>query len=150
MKKYVTLLFFWLLLLPAFAQRDICPRQFVAGIAPQILNSKMAASTTLLCFNAYALMYSGISRTPLWSAEHLHENGSTDLQSPKRRNAFHAEPRLPRSERSELRDYAHSGFDRGHMTPSGDMPTPQAQYESFSLANIVPQNPESNQQLGKV
>ena len=65
----------------------------------------------------------------------------------KRRNAFHADPQLPPDERAELSDYARSGFDRGHMAPSGDMPTAEAQQESFSLADMVPQDPNSNRTL---
>jgi endonuclease G len=88
-----------------------------------------------------------VTRTPLWSAEHLTRDrleGAEALKRP-RGNAFHAEPRLSKSERAELKDYARSGYDRGHMSPNGDMSTPKAQHESFSLANMVPQHPCNNE-----
>ena len=61
-----------------------------------------------------------------------------------RLNAFHPEAGLAVEGRAELSDYARSGFDRGHMTPSGDMPDAISQWESFSLANVVPQTPTLN------
>jgi endonuclease G len=63
----------------------------------------------------------------------------------RRSSSFHAEQRLPIGERAEPDDYRRSGFDRGHMSPSGDMSTDIAQNESFSLANMVPQNPCHNE-----
>ena len=44
----------------------------------------------------------------------------------ERRSAFHAEPALPTDERARLSDYERSGYDRGHMALSEDMPDPQA------------------------
>lgn len=127
--------------------RGQCPQHFVQGVAPEFINPKIANGTTPLCFIAFAVMHSDVSRTPLWSAEHLTASALDEDHQPKRRNTFHAESRLARQARAELRDYAKSGFDRGHMSPSGDMPTVRAQHESFSLANMVPQNPNNNQQL---
>jgi endonuclease G len=124
-----------------------CADHFVDGSAPVITSPSLAKQTKMLCFEGYAVMYSGISRTPLWSAEHLTARRVEQASQLKRKNTFHAEEQLPVADRSELADYARSGFDRGHMSPSGDMPTENAQHESFSLANMIPQSPKNNQIL---
>jgi endonuclease G len=124
-----------------------CNDHFAGGQAPIITSESLKQKTALLCYEEFAVMHSGIARTPLWSAEHLDEKQIVDAKAIKRKNTFHAEEQLPESDRAELSDYARSGFDRGHMAPSGNMPTENAQHESFSLANIVPQNPKNNQRL---
>ena len=124
-----------------------CAQHYVQGQAPVFINEKVAVSTTELCYEAFATMHSGVTHTPLWSAEHLVRSNIESAQSMSRKNAFHAESQLPRGERAELKDYVRSGFDRGHMAPNGDMPTQAAQYESFTLANMVPQNPNNNRYI---
>jgi endonuclease G len=87
-------------------------------------------------------MYSGVSKTPIWSAEHLTKE-KISAKIP-RKDMFHPENRLSASERAELSDYEKTGYDRGHMTPSADMGTEATQAESFSLANMVPQDHRNN------
>lgn len=123
--------------------KNPCLSQFYADTAPELTNVKLTKQSYPLCYGAFNLMYSGISRTPLWVAEHLnYERVSTKI---KREDNFHEETRLPVEVRSRLDDYRSSGYDRGHMAPNGDMSDRESQYDSFSLANIVPQTPENNQ-----
>jgi endonuclease G len=99
----------------------------------------LQARTQEVCFEGYAVLHSGISRTPLYAAEHLTGTNLDAAKTLTRENTFHAEPALPVGDRAELSDYARSGYDRGHMAPNADFATRTAQGESFSLANMVPQ-----------
>ena len=140
MKK--TLLLTSLFSIILYAAPTACPQFYVDGEAPIIVNEKLASKTKELCFESFGVMHSGISKTPLWSAEYLTASAiDADVQ---RKDKFHEETQLPQSERAELKDYAKSGYDRGHMSPSADMPTESAQAESFSLANMVPQDHNHN------
>src|SRR3954453_1234885 len=131
----------------AQASSTACPQHFLNGQAPVLTNPKLSAQTHELCYSGYAVLHSGITRTPLWSAEHLTRERIEGARGTARVNTFHPDPNLPESERAGLSDYARSGFDRGHMAPSADMPDPQSQDESFSLANMIPQNPNNNRYL---
>jgi endonuclease G len=128
-------------------QVQTCADHFVGGQAPQFTNAKLATSTKPLCFNVFSVMHSGLTRTPLWSAEHLQVRNIEAAQALSRENSFHAETQLAPAQRAELADYARSGYDRGHMAPNGDMPDRDSQRDSFSLANIVPQDGENNRHL---
>jgi endonuclease G len=135
------------LLAPALALASGCPDHYLDARAPEIRNPKLAVATRELCYGVFGIMHSGVTRTPLWSAEHLRADNVASAQGMKRDNAFHAEPRLPPGQRAELNDYARSGYDRGHMAPNGDMPDPISQRESFSLANMVPQDGDHNRHI---
>ena len=116
----------------------------MGGQPPVLLNRKLAQKTHLLCFKAFAVLTSGVTRGPLWSAERLTSTVIDNARQTPREGTFHAESALPRGDRAELSDYARSGYDRGHMAPSGDMPDPRALQQSFSLANVLPQAPQLN------
>jgi len=137
------------LLLPglAGAAASSCPDHYVDGRAPEIRNPKLASATRELCYGVFGVMHSGVTRTPLWSAENLTADNVASAQGMKRDNDFHPESRLPRNQRAELADYARSGFDRGHLAPNGDMPDKRTQRESFTLANMVPQDGDHNRHI---
>jgi len=122
-----------------------CADSYVDGTAPALTNDKLKAKTQELCFFDYAVLHSGVTRTPLWAAEHLTKKGLA--KQINRDDDFHAELSLPRDQRAELEDYSGSGYDRGHLAPAGDMTTDKAMRESFSLANMTPQLPAHNRGL---
>jgi endonuclease G, mitochondrial len=124
-----------------------CAEHYLDGRPPEIRDPRLASAARELCYSEFGVMHSGLTRTALWSAEHLAAGQIAAAAGLDRDNAFHAEPRLPRNQRAELSDYARSGFDRGHLAPNGDMPDRRAQRESFSLANMVPQDREHNRHI---
>jgi endonuclease G, mitochondrial len=137
---------------PAHAQAPAdwpaaCPEHFRGGLAPALANPKLAEKARPLCYRAYAVLHSGRSRGPIYAAEHLTAERVRLARETDRVSEFREEPRLPLDERADLQDYVRSGYDRGHMAPSGDMPDLAAQAESFSLANVVPQDPSDNRFL---
>ena len=123
---------------PAWA--DDCAALFAGGQAPVLLNAKLAPRTTMLCNEAFAVLASGVTRGPLWSAEYLTAQGVADAEVTARTGRFHEEERLPPEDRALLSDdYPLRSDHSGYTAPSGDMPNPDAQQQSFSLANTVPQ-----------
>jgi endonuclease G len=131
----------------AEAAPTACPQHFAAGGSPDLTNPRLSANTYSLCYTGYAVLFSGLTRTPLWSAEHLTAQRVRNSRGDTRVNSFHADPGLPPGVGAEMSDYARGGYDRGHMAPSGDMPDRQSQDESFSLANMIPQDPDNNRRL---
>ena len=124
-----------------------CRTNFLDGVEPKPLQAPGTDRPHLLCFTSYAVLESGETRTAVWSAEALTRDKVSAAHDITRDNTFHAEDAIGQADRAELGDYTRSGRDRGHMTPSGDMPDVQSQAESFSLANMIPQAPKNNRRI---
>jgi len=147
MRSLIAVVFGLATISPAWAASTDCPKNFFDGQAPNLINSKLATKTQPLCFTEFAVLHSGLTRTPLYSADHLTAQRVALAKQMRRADAqdtFHEEQSLRSGERAWLKDYVRSGYDRGHMSPNGDMDNPVAQGESFSLANMVPQWPSQN------
>ncbi len=63
------------------------------------------------------------------------------------RGAFEEDPDLPKEfQRVQFNTYTGSGFDRGHLVPSRDRSSTEADNDAvFLMTNIVPQSPPCNQ-----
>mgnify|MGYP001335276929 CR=1 FL=1 len=118
-----------------------CPQFFPAGRMPVV---PAAPALRELCFSSFAILHSGQTKTPVVVAQRLNRRMLAQAREIARTDRFYAEARLPAAERAQLDDYLRSGYSRGHMAPAGDMDTPDAMAQSFSLANMVPQNQVHN------
>ena len=99
----------------------------------------------LIVRDQYALSYSRDRGIPTWVSWHL---AAADLGTTTRDSgAFITDNTLPAGwYRVTHNDYANSGYDRGHMTPSGDRTaSEEANEATFILTNVLPQAPASNQ-----
>lgn len=124
-----------------------CAQDFPDARPPELSAPAPVQRNLFLCNTDFAVLVSGVTHEPVWVAEHLTRDEIRHAQHQLRQGKFHEETRQPEDQRAHLVDYQKSGFDRGHMMPSGDAPSRASQQETFSLANMVPQTPDLNRGL---
>jgi endonuclease G, mitochondrial len=92
----------------------------------------------------YVVSYNKSRATSNWVSWYLN---SSSLGSAPRQNDFRADITLPSGWYQVTQtDYTSSGFDRGHMTPSGDRTSTIADNSAtFLMTNMIPQAPGNNQ-----
>jgi endonuclease G len=94
----------------------------------------------------HALSYNRSNGGPNWVAWHLEKS---DLGGVKRGD-FLPDPLLPPDWQIRPSDYRGSGYDRGHVCPSGDRTRTRADNSAtFVMSNMLPQAAALNQQVWK-
>lgn len=129
------------------ASFDACKHLFPAAKPVPLSLVGAAWQTRGLCSDAFAVLHSGLSKTPLVVVERLNRAQLVDARGEDRTDKFYPDPRLPSTERSHPKDYKRSGFSRGHLAAAGNAPTPQAMAQTFALSNMVPQDPINNSKV---
>ena len=106
---------------------------------PVISNGKQGQ---ILQRTGYTLSYDSKNKTPQWVAWELTKEETKGKE--ERSTEFYPDPDVVGTQVVTY-DYSHSGYDRGHMAPAGDMKwNKQAMQESFYMSNICPQAPNLN------
>lgn len=126
------------------AAKSTCPGKFLNDNPPAVQYDQE------ICFTQFSVLYSDKLKDPVISAEHLTAADVTAAGQMKRKDSFHAEPLVPKQFESTPKDYLHSGYDMGHMTPNGDAGNAQIQGETFSLSNMTPQLPDLNRKAWRL
>lgn len=103
----------------------------------------LGGSATVLSRQGYTTGYSAEWRCPQWVAWTLTSDHTTGPY--KRKGVSYREDTDVPSPRATNSDYMRSGYDRGHMCPSGDNKwSQQAQEDCFLFTNMCPQSHNLN------
>ena len=112
---------------------------------PSQANSKNL-NNLLIVKEEYILSYNcskGIANWVGW------RTSESDLGKLSRSDDFREDESLPKKcYQVDENDYRNSGYDRGHLMPSGDRTkSKSANSSSFLMVNMIPQHPSNNRQI---
>ncbi len=113
----------------------------------QAADAPAAPDHQIRAFQYYSLCYRESYEQAEWSAYCLRD---WMLQkNAKRTNDFRPDPQIEGGS-ATLADYKKSGYDRGHLTPAGDMVfSREAMSETFYMSNMCPQAAAFNRGIWK-
>lgn len=132
---------------PAHGDFAECAAQFPGQKPLQVAAISTQWAPLALCSDAFAVLYSGLTKTPMVVVEKLHRQRLQQAAGIARTDQFYADSRIPAQQRAQLSDYQGSGFDRGHLAAAANQPSAKAMAQSFALSNMVPQDPVHNRKI---
>lgn len=128
-----------------FAQSDSAylAEHLLFGNPSKAADNLSMPSNYLMAKKQFVLSYHRFNGIPNWVAWHL---DSTWLGEITRSNDFRADSTLPEKWYwVHDKSYRRSGYDRGHMCPSGDRTNTQHDNSvTFLMTNMIPQAPNNN------
>ena len=92
--------------------------------------------TIEVCYDGFVVVYDAFKNAPLFSSAKTQQ-----ISSVKRSNDFHRDVRVPSL---TMLDYYKSGYDKGHLTPAEWSNTKSQMNDTFSMVNMVPEDPHFN------
>lgn len=109
-----------------------------AGVLLETPRMEVKAKEQMIKHEGFAISYNANRCIPNWVAYELtKEETYGDVE---RTDYFDIDPAVS-GRQAHFGDYSHTGYDRGHMAPAGDMKwSKEAMDACFYLTNICPQN----------
>jgi endonuclease G len=109
--------------------------------------AQTSKNVTAICRRAYFVAYDAAAKIPNYVTYTLTPPNA--LGCVARTNAFAADASVLNGARPD--DYAGTGYDKGHMSPDGDLSwDQQVEYESFLMTNMSPQAGSLNRGIWKL
>lgn len=126
----------------ALAQVEVPPPPVPLPVDADIC--RFAPTCDYLSRSNYLVSFDGSRRVPRWTLEKLTRESLAGDAS-RDQQTFYRDPETPDEFAPEPRDYAGSMFDRGHLAAAANhRASEEAMSATFTLANIMPQNPNLN------
>ena len=108
---------------------------------------KTKSSDQIISHTGYSLLYNEKYKQANWVAYELTKQETNKIF--ERSNKFISDPQV-KSVNAFNKDYAGSGYDRGHLAPAADMGwSASTMIESFYYSNMSPQQPGFNRGIWK-
>lgn len=130
----------------ALPAKSTCKNIYFGNQRPYIFKASIIgdinASSIEHCFDEYAVIYVPKMKISLISSEFLEKQTVVPLE---RAGLFHEFTNYGIF--ATLDDFA--GWDKGHLLASADFLTKVGQFQSYSLANVIPQNMNNNRGIWK-
>ena len=147
MKKFLTAVALMAMAFTASAWTQRAPNPVDACKVHAPYGFPQTAGVQPICRQAYLVGYDAAAKLPKFvTYELLPQNA---LGCVARTNAFVADQSVANGPRPD--DYAGTGYDKGHMSPDGDLSWDvQVEFESFLMTNMSPQHGSLNRGIWKL